>query len=224
MYWQRHYEGDGEGDYQIAGLGIPPIALTDGTQPGAEALFKHSLHDVKALYESQAYLKNPSVTDIIAATQQAVLLDSIAHVVNGQPANPSCNPSTSTTTATNSAGSSITNVDENIASRVSSPTNEDTTKGSEKKKKTSPAVAMAEASLLSQQAALKEAKFFEAMIQLQRDELNLRKEDAKQLCKDHMQEKLISFEECKHTSIVLQKIVERLCPEEDPTDRFVARK
>jgi hypothetical protein len=37
----------------LAGLGIPPSALTDGMAPGAKALFKQSLHEVKGLVESK---------------------------------------------------------------------------------------------------------------------------------------------------------------------------
>jgi hypothetical protein len=50
---QRFYVGDGDGNVEVAGLGIPPAALTDGVSPGAETLFKWSLHEVKALFESQ---------------------------------------------------------------------------------------------------------------------------------------------------------------------------
>jgi hypothetical protein len=48
---------DGNGEPHLAGLGIPPIALTAGTLPSSEILFKKSLHEVKGLLESQAYLK-----------------------------------------------------------------------------------------------------------------------------------------------------------------------
>jgi hypothetical protein len=68
---QCNYVSDGFGDVELAGLGVPPIALTDGTSPGAELLFKHCLHEVKALFESQVYLKNPNVTEAAAARLQA---------------------------------------------------------------------------------------------------------------------------------------------------------
>ena len=87
---------------------------------------------MKALFESHAYLKNPSATDIILARQQAMFLDGIVQVVNGQPPNPFSNPSTSTTATTTSAGSSINNADENTTSCTSSPTGEDAAKNSEK--------------------------------------------------------------------------------------------
>jgi hypothetical protein len=69
---QRNYVGDGEGDYWLAGLGIPPITLTDGSKPGAESLFKRWLHEVYALFESQQYLKAPSSSDTVAARQQTI--------------------------------------------------------------------------------------------------------------------------------------------------------
>jgi hypothetical protein len=58
--------------------------------------------------------------------------------------------------------------------------------------KKSPAVAMAHASLFSQQAALKEAGHFEALIALQKEELSLRKDNEKQM-----------YEERKSTRLVL---------------------
>lgn len=43
--------------------------------------------------------------------------------------------------------------------------------------------------------------------------LNLQREEA-----------ALSKEERRSTTHLLQKMIERLCPEEDPTDRFAARK
>ncbi len=40
------YVGDGEGDVELAALGILPIALTNGTAPGSEILFNWCLHEV----------------------------------------------------------------------------------------------------------------------------------------------------------------------------------
>jgi hypothetical protein len=37
-------------------------------------------------------------------------------------------------------------------------------------------------------------------------------------------EKQMGYEERKSTSLVLQKIVEKLCPDQDPMDRFASRK
>ena len=61
---------------------------------------------------------------------------------------------------------------------------------------------MAHASLFSQQAALKEAGNFEALIALQKEELSLQKDNEKQM-----------YEEWKSTRLMLQKIVEKLCPD-----------
>jgi hypothetical protein len=47
--------------------GIPPIALTYGELPGSEILFNRSLHELKAIFEPQLYLKNLSPPDIAAA-------------------------------------------------------------------------------------------------------------------------------------------------------------
>ena len=177
---QRNYVGDGDGEPHLAGLGIPPIALTSGESPGSEMLFKRSLHEVKALFESQAYLKNPTASEITAARNQAIVLDGIARVLNGRPCTNghSSEPSISATANSTSSGNSgITNPDEAAAS----PTSSDDARKGEKKKSKPPAVAMAEASMMSQEAALLEAKNFEAMIQLQRDELLIRREDSKQL-------------------------------------------
>ncbi|MFN9980163.1 MAG: hypothetical protein ACK53Y_09630, partial [bacterium] len=82
---QRFYVGDGDGNVEVAGLGIPPEALADGFSPGAETLFKWSLHEVKALFESQTYLKNLNAAVAVAAQQQAALLEGINRVANGQP-------------------------------------------------------------------------------------------------------------------------------------------
>jgi hypothetical protein len=54
---QRSYVGDGDGEPHLAGLGIPSIALTAGTLPSSEILFKKSLHEVKGLLKSQVGLK-----------------------------------------------------------------------------------------------------------------------------------------------------------------------
>jgi hypothetical protein len=54
---QHHYIGNGEGDPTWTGIGVPPIALTSGSSPGDEMLFKRSLHEVKGFLESYVYLK-----------------------------------------------------------------------------------------------------------------------------------------------------------------------
>ncbi len=120
---QRNYVGDGNGDPQLAGSGIPPIALTSGESPGSEMLLRRSLHEVMALFESQAYLKNPSASEITAARNQALVLDGIARVLNGRPCTNenSSEPSTSATANSTSSGNSgLTNPDEAAASPMSS--------------------------------------------------------------------------------------------------------
>ncbi len=126
-------------------------------------LFKRSLHEVKGLLESQTYLKNPAAADIAAARQQAVVLDSIARVLNGQPT--SSDPSNSVTiqsTSRSSGSSEVTNPG-GTRNTTPSPTSEDSTTD-ERKKKKSPAVAMADAEVMSQEASLLEAKNFQAIV------------------------------------------------------------
>jgi hypothetical protein len=72
---QCHYVGDGDGDISVAGLGLPPSALTDGSIPSAEILFKRSLHEVKGLLESKAYLRNPDSAEATAGCQEALVLE-----------------------------------------------------------------------------------------------------------------------------------------------------
>jgi hypothetical protein len=74
-------------------------------------------------------------------------------------------------------------------------------------------VAMVEASLLSQQAALKEASNFEALITFQHEELSL-----------HKDERNLGFQERKTHILMMQKMVERMCPELDSTEKFAGRK
>lgn len=74
---QCHYVGDGVGSTELAGLGLPPGALTGGGLPGLGLLFKHiSLQEVKALI-SQLYLNDISATEVVVARLQAQVLDSI---------------------------------------------------------------------------------------------------------------------------------------------------
>ncbi len=165
---QRHYVGDGHGDVALAGLGIPPSALTDGTAPGAEALFKRSLHEVKGLVESKVYLANPNSSNAAAARQQATLLEGINCVLNGEPVITAAAVSAATAADDVLLDTSISvnnNKNNNNNPRMSptlslrsTGTDDDT------KSKKSPALMMAEASLLSQQAALKDADNLDKMI------------------------------------------------------------
>jgi hypothetical protein len=54
VFWlaQCHYAGNGDVNVAIAGKGMPPCALTDGSIPSAEALCKK----LKAPLEYKAYL------------------------------------------------------------------------------------------------------------------------------------------------------------------------
>jgi hypothetical protein len=72
---------------------------------------------------------------------------------------------------------------------------------------------------------------FKAMLELQheenevrKNETKLRNEEAKLARDERVQAMHLSYEERSATTKLLQKIVERLCPEEDPADCFVARK
>jgi hypothetical protein len=72
---------------------------------------------------------------------------------------------------------------------------------------------------------------FKAMLELQHEENEVRKnemklsnEEAKLARDERVQAMQLNYEECSATTKLLQKMVERLCPEEDPADCFVARK
>ncbi len=69
------------------------------------------------------------------------------------------------------------------------------------------------------------------MLGLQKEENQLRKEEvksdielAKQDREERMKQMQLSFEERSCTTKLLQKMVERICPEEDPAEHYVARK
>jgi hypothetical protein len=83
---------------------------------------------------------------------------------------------------------------------------------------------MAEAQLLSQKAAVQEAANLSKFIALQQKELEMKQDEARIMREDRKEELKLNFEEHRSTSAVLQKNVERLCPEEDPTERYTARK
>lgn len=172
---QHNYVGDGDGEPHLAGLGISPIKITSGTLPSAEILFKKSLHEVNGLLESQEYLKNLSSADVAAARQQSIVLDDTACILNGQPfttgssaanASQSNIPAPATTTSTGNTSNHDNGTDTPMS---------DASREEERKKTKSPAVALAEAALKSQEAAVLEAKNFELMIKLQKEKLSLHK-------------------------------------------------
>jgi hypothetical protein len=80
---QHHYVGDGDGDISVARLGLPPSALMDGSIPSVETLFKRSLHEVKGLLESKAYLRNPGSAEATAAPEEALVLEGINVIMSG---------------------------------------------------------------------------------------------------------------------------------------------
>jgi hypothetical protein len=133
--------------------------------------------------------------------------------VNGQPSTRQSNSTNASSISLESIGSSSTTDNTNNTPISVAPSSAAAESSSEKKKKTYPAVAMAEASLLSQQAALKEACNFEALIAFQHEELSLRKD-----------ERNLGFEERKMHTLMMQKMVERMCPELDPTEKFAGGK
>jgi hypothetical protein len=225
---QRHYVGDGDISSGVSGFGLPTGALTSGSSPGAEALFKRALHEVKGLVDSKQYLKNPDSAEAIAERQQSALLNSINRVVNGDPP---AQVFVSETTEGNEPLGEAASMAGNAAASIGnggrmSPTSM-SSRGTEddgRPKLKSPAGMMAEASLLSQQAALKEASNFAEMLKLKQQEMEMKKEDAAISRKQREEEmKMSSLERESHTK-VLAKLVERLCPEEDPTEKFMSRK
>jgi hypothetical protein len=54
---QHHYVGDGDLSSAVSGFRLPTDALTSGASPGAEALFKRVLHEVKGLVDSKMYVE-----------------------------------------------------------------------------------------------------------------------------------------------------------------------
>jgi hypothetical protein len=135
-------------------------------------------------------------------------------VTNGQSI-PLSSRSMSPTMSTSSLGS-------NSAANANGDENKNNDDAGEKnrKKRVSPASAMAEAILMSTRAALREADNFEAIIDLQREEIELRRESDKQ----KLMEQQLIHEEQKCTTMALQRIVDKLCPELDPTEKFATRK
>ena len=236
---QRHYVGDGAGDVAIAGLGLPPSALTDGTAPSAEILFKHSLHDLKGLLDSKAYLKNPDSAEAAAARHEAIVLDGINTILAGgqiAAARAIQESQNAGSTTNNSANNNTTGNDNNPNTTESNTNNNNNIRGSPTvslltaddnstgKLKRSPATMMAEASLLSQEAALKEADNLKQMIEVQKEEMQLRKQDAELHREERKIEMNLLKAERENTTKVLSKLVDKLCPDMDPTELFTTRK
>jgi hypothetical protein len=83
---------------------------------------------------------------------------------------------------------------------------------------------MAEASFLSQEAALKEADNLKQMIEVQKEEMQLRKQDAELHREERKIEMNLLKAERENTTKVLSKLVDKLCPDMDPTELFTTRK
>jgi hypothetical protein len=230
---QRHYVGDGDGDISVAGLGLPPSALTDGSIPSAETLFKRSLHEVKGLLESKAYLRNPDSAEATAARQEAIVLEGINVIMSGGEINAadSNNNPVLTEERNGLRGSKERGVNDNDrnqdrsglrGSPVASLLTIDDDTNSKLRK--SPATMMAEASVLSQQAALKEADNLKCMIEVQKEELNLRKHDSELQREERKAELSLMKAERESSTKLLSKLVDKLCPDVDPTDLYTSRK
>jgi hypothetical protein len=142
-----------------------------------------------------------------------MISDGIACVANGQ----SVVSKSTSATASNSSIKSGSETSNNCGIGTPSPVSVDV--NYDQKKRFSPAVTMARASLLSQKAALKEAINFEALIALPKDELSL----CQEVERSNSMENQMGYEERKSTSLVLKKIVEKLCPDQYPTERLLLR-
>jgi hypothetical protein len=236
---QHHYVGDGAGNMGLAGFGLPPSALTDGTAPSAEILFKRSLHEVKGLLESKAYLKNPDSAEATATRQEALVLDGINNILSGGQiaAAQAVQESQSAGAATNNNTADNTNSNENNTtnSRINSNNNNNVRgsptvslltadDNSASKYRKSPATMMAEASLLSQEAALKEADNLKHMIEVQKEEMQLWKQDAELHREERKNEMTLLKVERENMTKVLSKLVEKLCPDMDMTEVFTTHK
>jgi len=241
---QRHYVGDGDGDVEVAGLGLPPSALTDGSIPSAETLFKRSLHEVKGLLESKAYLKNPDSVEAAASRQEAVVLEGINILMAGGEINSPAETSTETrnnertsrsidtdrSSNNNDTDRNSTNNNGNNRSRErssirASPTASLLTVDDDvSSKRKSPATMMAEASVLAQQAAMKEAENLCSMIAVQKEEMQLRKHNYELQREERKVELSTMKAERETTTKLLSKLVDKLCPDVDPTDLYTSRK
>jgi hypothetical protein len=66
MNFHHYYVGDGDVCSAVSGHCLPTKALTSGSSPSAEALFKESLHKGKGFGDSKLYLQNPNIAEAIA--------------------------------------------------------------------------------------------------------------------------------------------------------------
>jgi hypothetical protein len=214
---QHHYVGNGAGDVTLAGLGLSPIALMDGIVPSAEILLKCSLHEVKGFLDSKFYQKNPDSAAAAAAGYEAIVLDRINTILAGgqiaaarvvQENQNAGNTTNNTTGNENNPTNAGRNNNNNIrgSRTISLLTAKDNITGKYKK---SPATTMAEANLLSQETALKEADDLKQMIEVQKEEMQLQKQDAELHHKECKNEVNLLKAERENTTKALSKLVEQ---------------
>jgi len=83
---------------------------------------------------------------------------------------------------------------------------------------------MVDAAVMSQEASLLEAKNIQEIVDLQREEIKLREARQREEMEMRKTDAALQHDERKETTVVLQKIIDKLCPELDPTERYVERK
>jgi hypothetical protein len=123
---------------------------------------------VKGLLELKSYLSNPNSANGTAACAEAAILDGINDILSG-------GLSTAAASAASTAEVFLESTNNNQMSPLSFPSSSSV---ADESKCRSPAMLMAEASLLSQEAAVRDADNLSRMINLQEEELKLRKNDA----------------------------------------------
>ncbi len=123
---------------------------------------------MKGLLESKSYLSNHNSANATAACAQAAILDGINDILSG-------GLSAAAASAASTAEVFLESTNNNRMSPLSVPNSSSVADESKRK---SPATLMAEASLLSQEAAVRDADNLSRMINLQEEELKLRKNDA----------------------------------------------
>ena len=178
-------------------------------------------------------LRNPDSAEATAARQEAIVLEGINVIMSGGEINAadSNNNPVLTEERNGLRGSEERGVNDNDrnqdrsglrGSPVASLLTIDDDTNSKLRK--SPATMMAEASVLSQQAALKEADNLKCMIEVQKEELNLRKHDSELQQEEQKAELSLMKAERESSTKLLSKLVDKLCPDVDPTDLYTSRK
>jgi len=157
-------------------------------------------------------LKNLYSAEAIAERQQSNLLNSINRIFNGEPP---LQEVVMDSAAANEPIRDVASMSANIAAAVGnagrmSPTSVSShgTEDDGEARMKSPANMMAEALLLSQQAALKEADNFAEMLKLKQQEMELKREDMLSSRKQQEDEMTLSSMEKENHTKVLAKLVE----------------